>query len=480
MVKLKKNFVMSFAYEFMVSVYPLIMLPYTSRVLGSEGTGIYSYHYAIASYFALFCVWGINVYGDRSISRCLGNRSQMEKVFSEIYSAQLYLSLLTIIVYLCYCCCFSGEGRAYSLVLVSLLLSRALNPGWFFLGIGEVKVVLTRNLFVRIISASLIFIFVKDMDDLLLYFIINGVALLFGTVTTLVQIRKYITPSLTVIKRAAPHFRLIIKLFLPMLALNGYTYIDKILLGVFHDNATVGLYENADKIVPRQVYTAMTWVLVSHTSSLIAAKKERENNELIHKTMDYILLIMIPIAFGISSIAPFFVPWFMGEEFEGCIGLLKIFPFVLVFMGVSSVLRTQYFIPNQKDNEYVFITVAGVVINLYISSFLVRDYGAFGVIIGSLISEFLMALAYNFIANRDFPVGRSYRYVWIYIFCGLIMCFVLHVVFRDSKAAIQTTVFQIICGTITYFMSVSFLYLLYKEKRRSMRTMIGKIGRGRQ
>lgn len=477
MVNIKTNFIMSFAYEFIVCVYPLIMLPYTSRVLGSEGIGIYSYHYAIASYFALFCIWGINMYGNRSISRCLGNRSQMEKVFSEIYSAQIYLSILTIVVYLCYCCYLSGEGRSYSLILVSLLLSQALNPGWFFMGIGEVKVVLTRNLLVRIISAVLIFTFVRSRSDLMLYFVINGVTLLLGTMTTLVQIRKYITPSLTMVKRAAPRFLPIIKLFLPVFALNGYAYIDRILIGLFRDNSSVGLYENADKIVsmPKQVYTAMAGVLVSYTSSLIAEKKERKNNALINKTIDYILLIMIPVAFGISCIAPLLVPWYMGAEFEGCIALLKIFPFVLIFMGISSVLRTQYFIPNQKDNVYVLITVAGVVLNICISLLLIRTYGALGAVIGSLVSEFLMALAYNLVVNKIFSVFRAYRNIWIYFLSSLIMHRAINVIFRGNKSTVQTTILQIICGGFVYFLSVFLLCLLCKEKRIRMKTMVKKI-----
>lgn len=51
---IKKNYMYSMAYQVLIMVLPLITAPYLSRVVGAEGTGIYSYTYSIAQYFVYF------------------------------------------------------------------------------------------------------------------------------------------------------------------------------------------------------------------------------------------------------------------------------------------------------------------------------------------------------------------------------------------------------------------------------------------
>lgn len=477
--KFRKNFILSCAYELVTAVYPLIMLPYISRVLGTEGVGVYSYHYAIAGYFAMFCIWGINAYGNRNIASCLDNHTQLQTTFNEIYSAQIFISLPAIVIYLCYSFCLGTEQRVYSLILSSILIAQAINPGWFLLGIGEVKVLLFRNIFVRVISALLIFVFVHNSNDLVAYFIINGITVVSGAIITLYSIKRYIMPSLVTIAESKKHFVSIIKLFLPVLALNSYAYIDKILIGIFHSKADVGLYENADKIVsmPKQIYTAMTWVLLAHASSLIAKEKKDENINLINTTIEYLLFVIYPVSFGISAISQSLVPWYMGKGFEESILLLKVFPFVLIFMGISNILRTQYFIPSQKDNTYLSITIMGMLINIFFSIFLIKRYGAIGAVIGSLLSEACMTLIFSIVAGKDFDVWKSYRYTWIYLLSSIIMYCTIRVCFSYAEPTIKTTVLQVVFGAIIYLTVTFVLSLFCSEKRMLIKKFITNVKR---
>ena len=58
-----KNFVLNVAYQGMTLVFPLVTVPYISRVLGVDNIGIYSYTYNIAYIFMLAGMLGINNYG---------------------------------------------------------------------------------------------------------------------------------------------------------------------------------------------------------------------------------------------------------------------------------------------------------------------------------------------------------------------------------------------------------------------------------
>ena len=56
---LKKNLILSTAYEILNIITPFITAPYIARVLGADGIGIYSYTNSIQLYFAMFAALGI-------------------------------------------------------------------------------------------------------------------------------------------------------------------------------------------------------------------------------------------------------------------------------------------------------------------------------------------------------------------------------------------------------------------------------------
>ena len=79
-----KNYMYNLIYQILILVLPLITTPYLSRVLGAEGVGIYSYTYAITTYFMLFGSLGISLYGQREIAYAQENVEARKKVFIEI------------------------------------------------------------------------------------------------------------------------------------------------------------------------------------------------------------------------------------------------------------------------------------------------------------------------------------------------------------------------------------------------------------
>ena len=62
---IKKNYIYNTIYQVLSLITPLITAPYISRVLGSNGVGIYSYTNSIVTYFTLFAALGTASYGQR-------------------------------------------------------------------------------------------------------------------------------------------------------------------------------------------------------------------------------------------------------------------------------------------------------------------------------------------------------------------------------------------------------------------------------
>lgn len=59
MGKILKNYIYNLMYQLVVLIVPLVTAPYLARVLGANGTGVYSYVNSVASLICTFAMLGI-------------------------------------------------------------------------------------------------------------------------------------------------------------------------------------------------------------------------------------------------------------------------------------------------------------------------------------------------------------------------------------------------------------------------------------
>lgn len=169
MGKTKRNLIYQTLYQMLTLVLPFVTAPYISRVLGTENTGIYSYTYTTVNYFMLAALLGIETYGTRTISRVRNDQNALNKAFSSLFYCHICVAGLCLVVYMIYVLCFSGAYRVYALIQALYILAELLNINWFFFGIEEFKITVTRNLVIKLLTIASIFLFVKDKGDLIVY-----------------------------------------------------------------------------------------------------------------------------------------------------------------------------------------------------------------------------------------------------------------------------------------------------------------------
>jgi len=96
----KINYVLNTAYQILVLIVPLITTPYISRTLGANGIGIYSYTYAIISYFMLFAVMETSTYAQRTIAYYKSDKIQRSVKFFEILSIRIITTFICVGAYI--------------------------------------------------------------------------------------------------------------------------------------------------------------------------------------------------------------------------------------------------------------------------------------------------------------------------------------------------------------------------------------------
>ncbi|EGP5602616.1 flippase, partial [Enterococcus faecium] len=95
---IKKNVILNVIRQGCSIVFPLIIFPYISRVLGPENYGKYSFILSIVNYFTLFAMLGINTYAIREGARIRNNKDYLNKFASEITTINFISMVISIIV----------------------------------------------------------------------------------------------------------------------------------------------------------------------------------------------------------------------------------------------------------------------------------------------------------------------------------------------------------------------------------------------
>ena len=419
----KLNYLYSVTYSVLNMILPLITSPYISRVIGAEGLGIYSYNYSIANYFMLFAMLGINNYGNRNIAKTRDNRNKMDKIFSEIYTMQVGMSLIVMLAYLAYTFFVVKENLVIAYIQIFMVISPAFTLSWFFMGLEEFKITVTRNFILKILTFVAIFVFVKTKQDLWKYTLIMSLGFLLSEGVLIFIIHKYVTYKRPNLRDVVKHIKPNLILFIPVIAVSIYRTMDKIMLKEFSTYSQVGFYTNTEKIINicLAFVTALGQVMLPKMSNMLDNNQKNFFLKMIRQSMKLVFIMTIAMCFGIFGVAEQFVPVFFGEGYQPCILILRLLSINLLFLGWGNVLKTQYLIPKEEDWIYIKSVFCGVVVNLLINLALISKYAAIGAVIGTISAEAISLLVIYIYIRKELDFKQYIADSIPYIFIGIFM-----------------------------------------------------------
>ena len=403
---MKKNFFYNIIYQILILILPLITIPYVSRTIGAKGIGIYSYTYSIAYYFMIFAMLGLNNYGNRVIAKIRDDKEKLSKEFCSIYSLQLITSTAMVVLYFLYTIIFDVEYKVIGYIQIIYVIASMFDINWFFFGMEKFKLTITRNIFIKVLSLILIFIFVKNADDVWKYTLILAGCALFSNIMLFKFLHKYIEFVKVTKKDVAKHLKPCLVLFLPVIAVSLYKIMDKIMLGIFTDVKEVGYYENGEKItqVPLTIITALGTVSLPRVSNMLANNEEDKVKKLLDKTMPFVMFLTLPMALGMVAIGKDFSILFFGNEFEKSGYIIQLLSITILFLAWGNVIRTEYLIPKEKDKEYIISAFLGAIINFIINILLIPLYKSIGACIGTIIAEFTVMFYQSWKVKNELPL----------------------------------------------------------------------------
>lgn len=451
--KIIKNYLYNLSYQILVVLAPLITAPYVSRVLKPDGVGIYSYTTTIATAFALFAALGVNTYGQREIAYKQGDKEGQSIIFWELFLARLFSTALVGIVYLLFCLAYS-QYNEYLILQSLIVFATMLDISWFFQGIEEFRIIAIRNAIIKLVTIVLIFILVKSQADLSAYILINSVSIFGSYLLFFLNLNKYIIKIDYKKLHPLRHTRGIIEFFIPLMATQLYSQLDKIMLGAIASSSVEnGYYEQSRKIVSIliMVITSINTVMFPRISNLYAQEKKDEIIGLYKKTYKLILMMVIPISVGIVFTSNNFVIWFFGDEYLSVAFLMKLSVILLLFMAIGNFVGMLYLSPIGKQNQMTTVYLISAGINVIFNFWMIPMLQSIGAIIASIVAEIFSGSAQLFLLLKSEYKFNLLDGVWKYISAGLVMGVGLYFLQRISPfIGITQTVLEVIVGATIY------------------------------
>ena len=384
-----KNYIYNLLYQILIMIVPLITTPYLSRVLGAQAIGIYSYTISITTYFILFGSLGVAMYGQREIAYLQDDKKERSKTFWEILIMRfITMAISLIIFYISFC--LNGDYSIYYKVLILEIIATSLDISWFFQGLEEFKKTVFRNIIVKLISVMAIFIFVKSINDLKIYFFIYVFSTLLGNLSLWLYLPRYIEKVNLKKLKIFRHLKTTIDLFIPQVAIQIYTVLDKTMIGnIVEDKSEVGFYEQAQKMIKLLVTitTSLGTVMVPRMANTFANGKREKLNEYMNRSFNFVLLLAFPLMFGMISISNKFVPIFYGNGYEKVIYLINVISPIILAIGLSNVIGTQYLLPTKKQKEFTISVTLGAVVNFILNFIFIHFWQSIGASIATVMAE---------------------------------------------------------------------------------------------
>lgn len=453
-MKTIKNYFYNLSYQILVLILPLVLTPYISRVLEVDGIGQYSVATAIANYFILFGMLGINSYGNRQVAYVRDDKVLLIQTFWEINLLKFITMGISVAFYLIFVIFFvSPEKRILYFVECITLLASLFDISWYFAGMEEFNKTATRNIIVKLTGVSLVFLFVKSKSDLWVYALILAVATLVGQIVMWITLPRDFRKIVIDRKKMPLHLKKTIQLWLPSIAIQVYSSLDKVMLGYLVNDVQVGLYESSQKIVKMAstITTSLSTVLVPRMANLYINGRDDEFKYVADKAFAFVSFIAIPLCFGVMAIRNSLVPWFYGIGYEDTSKLLLISSWLIITLGWSSIFGLQVLVSAKKEKEYTFSVTIGACVNIVLNFCFIIRYQAAGALVASVLAEYTGMFLMAYFSRNLVDLKKCFSIVPKYIGVSTLMSIVTYLVGEFLGYTFFTTVIQILVGALVYF-----------------------------
>ena len=304
----------------------------------------------------------------------------------------------------------------------------------------------------KVITIILIFVFVRNHNDLVPYIIILSLGTLFSNMILWFYLKSQIyKPELRNLN-IKKHFYGSFALFIPTIAVQIYTVVNKNMIGVMDSINSLGLFNQSNMIIQTAlaVVSTLNVVMLPRTSLLFSKGDLVGVRRNIIKTFNIAISIAVPVAFGLAAISLKFAPFFLGKQFR-MVGLIMLVESpIIIFITGSNIVGGQYLVATNKTYIFSISAIVGAVSNVVMNLAFIPTFGVIGATLALVLSELLVISYQLYSIREEIPTSDLFHGIWKYIVAGSIMFVVILSLNFLLEMNIQLLILQVFIGILFY------------------------------
>lgn len=376
-----------------LTLTPLFVFPYVSRMLGASSLGKVQYIQSIASYFQLFATFGILTYGVREGSMVKNDPARLEALTWDLIDINLVMTCISLVIYslLMQSSIFSNY-KDLSIIFGTYILCYGINFDWIFTVKEKYIYITFRTIIGFLISLAIVFFFVKGPDSYIWYAISIVVPYIVNFLSNgfeVLSVNKHFRFSIARMKRLIKPIALIFSI---SVAANVYSLLDSTMLGFIKGDRDVGLYTAASKLCrfSTQLVTTCFTVFTPRLTYYIATNQKKLEKLIIKNMSSLCVVLIIPIAMGLLFFSRQAIEIFSGYGYSEAVMPMKIIAVTMLFSAFDGFIGYQVFVPYGLENKLLTATVFGSITDLILNIILIPNHGVMGATYATFIAELVV------------------------------------------------------------------------------------------
>lgn len=467
-MKKESNIISNFIYNVILTVstviFPLLVYPYVSRILGPTGTGKVDFAYSVLIYFVLFSSLGIPTYGIKQCAKVRDDKEELSRIVNEIFIINF---LLTILVYIVLGVCLFiipnfYEEKDLFLVMSIVIILNTIGFEWLYKGLEKYKLITIRSLISKTISMICIFMFVKSSDDYIIYGLLHVISIAGYNLINFIDVRNYVGKTKISELNFKRHYKMIITFFAMSASTIFYNNSANVFLGFMRNAREVGIYEVGVKIknILLGIVTSLSAVLLPRMSYYWETNEKEKFKQLIKISYSFIYFISIPLCIFFIVFAKEAIMVVSSVEYIDAVSPMRIVMPTLIIIGLTNIIGIQLMIPMGLEKYVLNSEVIAAIVNILLSFILIGKYGYIGAAITILITEFVVLVVqfvYMFKYYRDLLYLKiSYKIILANLI-AIIICFLI-------KNNFNGDFIRLLCCAIIFFIIYIFVLFILKDE----------------
>lgn len=456
-------------------LFPLITLPYASRVIQAENYGKINFATSFVSYFSIFAALGINTYAVREGVAIRRYKNKISLFSSQIFSINILSSIISYIL-LISAILISAKVKHYaSLILIYSIgiILTTIGVEWVYAIYEDYLFITIRSISVQALSLICMFIFVKEAGDFYIYAIINVIANGGANIVSGLYASKYIKFKPTVHLDLKQHLKPLLILLGSAIAMVIYVNSDITILGIMVDDVSVGIYSVAVKIYTgvKQIINAIFIVTLPQVVLLLKEENKKGYNQLLGRIMTILIILLFPIMGGMFILSEDLIFLVAGETYlDGTISL-QILSIALCFSIGAGFYANVILVANKKENKVLQSTLIAAVTNVLLNFLFVKLWKQNGAAFTTALSELIvLALGYYYSRRLAHPIIKRRDIVSIVI--GTIIVIAICMV---TRLVIENYIYRIILSVIVS--CIVYMLVMIVSKNSAYLFLFSKIER---